>query len=117
MSDQQEETQETPFAKPAAKKTAKKADKKVEVKTKTTDLTKLEVVVVNADGSDSDQNLEVIKTTGSSIILKEVVPDIKTIKIDGLDIQLDLNKLRKMSPNDKLHGKVVSLLIAAAELA
>ncbi len=107
MSDQQEK--QDPFAKPA-KKAAKKA-------AKMPDLSKLQVVVVNADGTDSDLSLEIKTVTKTAVIVGVVVPDLRTVKISGLDVQLDLNKLRKMPPSDELHGKPVSLLIAAAELA
>jgi len=123
MSDQ-DTNKETPFAKPteaekkaiaAEKRKAKAAAKKAA--NTAPDLTKLKVVVINADGSDSDQEFQITKLTSSSIIMKAVVPDERNIIINGVTIALDLTKLRKMSPDATLHGKPVSLLIAAAELA
>ena len=100
---------DTPAAKKAAKKkSARKSKLKLE---------ELNVVLLDKNGAESDTEFEVVKVTSSAIIVKEIVPDNKRIKVGGVEIEVDLNKLKRMNPNDTQHGVRVSLLLAAAEIA
>lgn len=75
------------------------------------------VTLIESNGTDSDEVFEVVSATSKAIIIKRVVPDMKKIKVSGVELEVDLNALKRMSPNATLHGKPVELLIAAATLA
>lgn len=71
---------------------------------------------------DPDTNLvkelEVVRQKGAKVFLSVVEPkDIVSIVVGGEQIEVDLIKLRKKNPVDKLGSHLVSTLILAAELA
>lgn len=62
--------------------------------------------------------LELVKQKGPKQFFQVVEPkELVTIRVGGEDIEVDLIKLRKKNPNDKLGNHLVSTLIVAAELA
>ena len=134
MPDQDQTQTASPFAKKsekpakkkaAVKKTAKKkatAKKTVTTTRKTTqpkavDLTKLDVIVLNEDGSDSTTGFTIQKVTSKAIILKPNIPDMRSVVIAGKPTTVDLNFLKRQPEGAKHLGKPVSALIIAIELA
>lgn len=88
-----------------------------EPETKVEPLVGRQVVILQADGTEMDQNLEVYKVTGKVVVVKAIVPDIRKIMLKGEEFTVDLNILRKADPDSERHGFKVSTLIAAAEIA
>lgn len=71
---------------------------------------------------DPDTNLvkelEVVRQKGAKVFLSVIEPkDIVSIVVGGETIEVDLIKLRKKNPVDKLGNHLVSTLLVAAELA
>jgi hypothetical protein len=64
------------------------------------------------------KNLEVIKEKNGRVFLQVIEPkELVSIRVGGEEIEVDLIKLRKKAPTDKLGPHLVSTLIVAAELA
>lgn len=64
------------------------------------------------------KELEIIKLKDGRTIFEIKEPkDLVTILIKGKPVEVDLFKLRKLSPETEVHGVVVSLLIGLAEIA
>lgn len=64
------------------------------------------------------KELEIIKIKDGRVIFEVKEPkDLVTILIKGKPVEVDLFKLRKLSPETEVHGVVVSLLIGLAEIA
>lgn len=64
------------------------------------------------------RDLDVVKVKGDRMILQfHYVSDTVPILVRGEEVLVDLNELRKLSPDELKNGIKVSALIAAAELA
>lgn len=112
MSDQTDNST-TPFAKKTVAKVTRKR-----TKSDPADIIKgLSIVLLKPDGTESSQKFSIERVTGSAIMLKEVLPDPRTITIDGVEVIVDLTDLKRRNPESVHLGKNVSLLVAAAELA
>lgn len=112
MSDQTDNST-TPFAKKTVAKVTRKR-----TKSDPADIIKgLSIVLLKPDGTESSQKFSIERVTGSAIMLKEVLPDPRTIIIDGVEVRVDLTDLKRRNPESVYLGKPVSLLVAAAELA
>lgn len=70
------------------------------------------------DNTGLTKELELVKTKNGKLYLQVIEPkDIVEIVVGGETIEVDLIKLRKKSPDDKIGNHLVSTLIVAAELA
>ena len=92
---------------------AKKKAKKKQAKVK--DPKDFVYILEGDDGRETV--LEAVTVSTTSVLLKEVKPIMKKVMIDGVSIEVDLRKLRKMSPDQKIQGVSLSSLIIAAEIA
>lgn len=109
-----EETQEPP--KPVKTPFAKK--KKVEPKPQLPENKPIEdYTFVLEDENGAETLLDISFASSSTVVLKEVKPIIKEVRIGGNIVEVDLQKLRKMSPDAVHQGVKVSTLIVAAEIA
>jgi ectoine hydroxylase-related dioxygenase (phytanoyl-CoA dioxygenase family) len=64
------------------------------------------------------KELELLKTKNGKLYLQTIEPkEVVSIVVGGEQIEVDLVKLRKKAPGEKLGNHLVSTLILAAELA
>ena len=111
INDQEETSEEPKQEAPPVKEKKKKTFSASKMKTPK------EYTYFVEDENGAEIEHEVIAVTENSIILKKVEPIIKHVFIGGVEIEVDLRKLRKEDPDAQLHGVKVSSLLTAAELA
>lgn len=64
------------------------------------------------------KELELLRKKDNKVYLQVIEPkDLVMIKVGGEELEVDLIKLRKKDPSEKIGGHLVSTLIVAAELA
>lgn len=74
-------------------------------------------VLVDSD-TGTAKELELLKVKGNKAFLGIVEPkDLVTVRIGGEDVEVDIIKLRKKDPSERIGGHLVSVLLTAAELA
>lgn len=84
---------------------------------KKADYKKARVTIIDPKGFETNANMEVVSVSESNIVIKEVIPEMKTILIAGEKVEIDVGLLKKMDRRSKHKGYHVSKLLSAAELA